>query len=29
MENGSDSWCGCWDEEDDELMMVLAVLVRL
>jgi hypothetical protein len=25
MENGS----GCWDEEDDELMMVLAVLVRL
>jgi len=25
MENGS----GCWDEEDDELTMALAVLVRL
>jgi hypothetical protein len=23
------SWCGCWDEEDDELKMALAVLVRL
>jgi len=23
------SWRGCWDEEDDELTMALAVLVRL
>jgi hypothetical protein len=29
MENGSCSWCGYWDEEDDELTMALAVLVRL
>jgi len=25
----SSSWCGCWDEEDNELMMALAMLVRL
>ena len=23
------SWRGCWDEEDDELTMALAVLVQL